>query len=137
MKSTDTIRPAPTAGMHHIALCVYKFEACVTFYTHLLAMRIEWQPDADNIYLTTGSDNLALHRTDKKLPKKPSRLDHIGFIIDNKDQVDVWYDFLRNNNVTLSTIPKDHRDGARSFYCEDPDGNAVQLIYHPPLAKGL
>jgi catechol 2,3-dioxygenase-like lactoylglutathione lyase family enzyme len=135
MKPTDTIRPEPTSGLRHVALSVYKFEACVEFYTHLLYMKIEWQPDADNIYLTTGHDNLALHRTDKKLPKQPSRLDHIGFIIKNKEQVDIWYDFLRNNKVILKTTPKDHRDGARSFYCEDPDGNSIQMIFHPPLAK--
>ncbi|HEX7028333.1 MAG TPA: VOC family protein, partial [Gammaproteobacteria bacterium] len=25
-------------------------------------------------------------------------------------------------------------DGARSFYIKDPDGNIVQLIYHPPIS---
>jgi hypothetical protein len=30
--------------------------------------------------------------------------------------------------------PRTHRDGARSFYCQDPDGNAVQILYHPPIS---
>jgi predicted enzyme related to lactoylglutathione lyase len=37
--------------------------------------------------------------------------------------------------VKILKEPKTHRDGARSFYCLDPAGNTVQMIYHPPLAK--
>jgi catechol 2,3-dioxygenase-like lactoylglutathione lyase family enzyme len=48
--------------------------------------------------------------------------------------VDEWYVFLKEHAVPMRTIPKTHRDGARSFYCEDPDGNVVQMIYHPPLS---
>ena len=29
----------------------------------------------------------------------------------------------------LLQAPKTHRDGARSLYCADPDGNTVQFIY--------
>ena len=30
--------------------------------------------------------------------------------------------------------PRTHRDGARSFYCKNPEGATVQFIHHPPLA---
>jgi predicted enzyme related to lactoylglutathione lyase len=40
-----------------------------------------------------------------------------------------------SRGVAILKEPKSHRDGARSFYCRDPDGNTVQLIYHPPLAN--
>jgi len=130
-------KPKPTAGLRHVALWVKKFEACTHFYTELLDMQVEWQPDDDNVYLTSGNDNLAIHRLkDESDFQKPQRLDHIGFIIDDPEQVFVWHDFLKAHNVTLHCTPKDHRDGARSFYCEDPDGNCVQMIYHPPLSKG-
>ena len=32
------------------------------FYVDLLGFEIEWEPDADNVYLSSGHDNLALHR---------------------------------------------------------------------------
>ena len=32
------------------------------FYMDLLGFDVEWEPDADNVYLTSGTDNLALHR---------------------------------------------------------------------------
>jgi len=131
-------RPPATAGMRHVALFVESLEQVLDFYVGLLGMQVEWQPDADNYYLTSGNDNLALHRrtgdTKKALEGNLQRLDHIGFIIDKIEQVDQWYAFFKKNNVVLRSEVKTHRDGARSFYCEDPAGTVVQIIYHPPIA---
>ncbi len=126
-------RPNPTAGLRHVALYVSRFEACENFYVKLLGMEVEWRPDPDNVYLTSGNDNLALHRSDQAFDG-PQHLDHIGFILDTPEQVTAWYEFLLENDVPMRSEVKQHRDGARSFYCEDPDGNIVQMIYHPPLA---
>jgi catechol 2,3-dioxygenase-like lactoylglutathione lyase family enzyme len=129
------MRPPATVGLRHVALNVRDLEACVRFYTDLLGMRVEWRPDADNVYLTGGKDNLALHRAASTIdPKAPQRLDHIGFVVNEIGDVDVWFGFLRSKGVTILKEPRTHRDGARSFYCQDPDGNVVQLIYHPPLS---
>ncbi|MHB8623241.1 MAG: VOC family protein [Sulfuricaulis sp.] len=129
-------QPAATAGMHHVALNVQDLGACEQFYTELLGMRVEWRPDADNVYLTGGSDNLALHRVAcESGPDATQRLDHIGFVINEIGQVDEWFAFLKSKGATIVKQPKTHRDGARSFYCRDPAGNTVQLIYHPSLTK--
>lgn len=129
-------RPPKTLGMHHIALHAHRLDDCLHFYTELLGMEIEWQPDADNYYLTSGSDNLALHRSASAVDRKQSQsLDHLGFIMKQADDVNAWYAYLKAAGVKLLTDVKDHRDGARSFYCHDPDGNVVQMIYHPPLAS--
>ena len=151
-------RPGATAGLRHLALNVNNLEDCVDFYTRLIGMGVEWQPDENNYYLSSGNDNLALHRvcsTDNDLSNNSSddtggensaaqaskknvqSLDHLGFIIDQADDVNRWYDFLQQEGVELLTKVIDHRDGARSFYCKDPDGNAVQIIYHPPLSAGV
>ncbi len=127
-------RPEPTAGLRHVALYVNQFEACEKFYAELLGMQVEWRPDPDNVYLSSGNDNLALHRSDRKF-SGPQHLDHIGFIINTPEQVTIWHEFLATRQVTMHSNVKNHRDGARSFYCEDPDGNVVQMIYHPPLAR--
>ncbi len=127
-------KPKPTAGLRHVALFVQQFADCVHFYTELLGMKIEWHPDEDNIYLTSGNDNLALHRAKEGFnPGLQQRLDHIGFIIAEMEQVDVWYDYLKAQQVTLKTASRTHRDGTRSFYCLDPDGNTVQMICIPTL----
>ncbi len=128
-------KPTPTSGLRHLALKVNKLDECVTFYTQIIGMIVEWQPDEDNVYLTSGHDNLALHKDLGEFDGHNQRLDHLGFIIETPEQVDEWHAYLIENKVPIVSLPKTHRDGARSFYCKDPDGNAVQLIFHPPLSK--
>ncbi|MGH8658100.1 MAG: VOC family protein [Gammaproteobacteria bacterium] len=131
-------KPRRTLGIHHIALKVQDLDACERFYVELLGMSVEWRPDTDNVYLSSGNDNLALHRlAGETVRAGPQNLDHIGFIVDSPEQVDVWYQFLDRNKVAMKQPPRTHRDGSRSFYCEDPDHNSVQIIYHPPIAKRL
>lgn len=129
-------KPEPTGGMRHVALFVDNLEACERFYVELLGMKVEWRPDADNVYLTSGNDNLALHRAPADFqPAAHQRLDHIGFILNTPDQVDAWYAHLQAEGITMKTQPRTHRDGARSFYCLDPGGVTVQMIYHPPISQ--
>lgn len=131
-----TDRPSPTGGMRHVALYAENFEACEHYYVGLLGMQVEWRPDTDNVYLTSGNDNLALHRAGEGYHADgDQRLDHIGFILRRHEDVDAWYRFLLARDVKMITEPCTHRDGARSFYCQDPDGNTVQMIYHPPIAN--
>jgi catechol 2,3-dioxygenase-like lactoylglutathione lyase family enzyme len=127
--------PGGMLGLRHVALFVQEMEGCLHFYTEIMGMRIEWQPDADNYYLTSGSDNLALHRMvgERKLDGV-QRLDHIGFVIRTPDEVDAWHAHFVSKGVKILQSPKTHRDGARSFYCADPAGNTLQLIYHPPIS---
>ncbi len=128
-------KPTPTTGLRHLALKVSKLDECVDFYTQLMGIVVEGQPDADNIYLSSGHDNLALLKTDDDFNGHNQRLDHLGFILDTPEQVDEWHAYFIENNVAIISLPKTHRDGARSFYCKDPDGNTVQLIFHPPLSS--
>ncbi len=60
-------------------------------------------------------------------------LDHLGLIVRTADDVDRWAAFLEEKGVTLDAKPKTHRDGARSCYFSDPDGNKIQIIHHPPI----
>lgn len=128
--------PPPTRGMRHVALWVTDLQACEDFYTGLVRMKVEWRPDTDNVYLTGGNDNLALHRA-AMVPAEEGRqrLDHIGFILQKKADVDLWHDYLQAAGVPIIASPRTHRDGTRSFYCLDPAGTRVQFIHHPALAE--
>jgi len=128
----------PLAGLRHLALMVSNWDASVDFYTRILGMQIEWQPDADNVYLSSGCDNLALHRLPSHATVAPTqRLDHLGFIIASIELVEQWHTFLQTEHVKIKAAPRQHRDGTYSFYCFDPDDNTVQLIYHPLLVPLL
>lgn len=128
-------RPQGMIGLRHVALFVQELEACVHFYTKIVGMQVEWQPDPDNYYLNSGADNLALHRmAADQSPAGAQRLDHIGFILKKPEDVDAWHQYLREHRVPIMQAPKTHRDGARSLYCHDPAGNLVQFIHHPPIS---
>ena len=126
------MQPKPLKGLRHIALNVKLLEACITFYKDMLGMKIVWQPDNDNYYLSFGDDNLALHRAPFDFhPGRDQHLDHLGFFLDSPEEVDRWHDYLAECGIKISAKPKTHRDGSRSCYVLDPDGNLVQLIYIP------
>ena len=129
------VKPNPTTGMRHVALFVREYKATEDFYVELLGMKVEWRPDEFTVYLTSGNDNLALHKTEK-IFEDGQHLDHVGFFLNDINDVDEWFSFLQGHNINMKTKPKTHRDGARSFYCLDPDGNSVQMIFHPPQSEG-
>ena len=138
------------AGLRHLALNVRRFDEMKRFYVDLLGFAVEWEPDADNVYLSSGIDNLALHRASiaapppaASLPETPppaalapaaSPLDHLGLIVREAEDVDRWAAFLEGRGVAIDARPRTHRDGARSCYFRDPDGNSVQVIHHPPIS---
>lgn len=127
-------RPAPLNGMRHIALQVQDLEACERFYVDLLGMRLLRRAHADLVYLTLGNDNLSLSRASTATGGDPQRLDHFGFVVDRREDVDAWHAYLEEAGVTVTSAPHDHADGGRSFYCLDPDGNSVQPLYHPSVS---
>lgn len=125
--------PPATLGIRHVALKVADLARAERFYSDVLGYRVEWRPDPDNVYLTRDADNLALHRDAGTGAE--SRLDHFGMLLRKPDDVDAWAAHLRSRGVKLDKEPKTHRDGARSFYVKDPEGNVIQFLYHPPIAR--
>ena len=122
-------------GLRHIALNVSDVARSVDFYCNVLGMTVEWKPDEDNVYLTSGSDNLAIHKLpDGVHPGVVQKVHHIGFVVREIQDVDEWADRLQSLKIPFAQPPKTHRDGARSFYFSDPDGMLIQLLYHPPIS---
>src|SRR5262249_40142690 len=126
MKSSTMDRPAH-AGLRHLALNVLDLPGIKRVYVKLVCFAGELEPDPDNVYLSSGIDNLALHRSgdghigppphaaaDSRVG--PGALDHLGLIVRSADDVDTWAAFLESRGVTLKAKPKTHRDGARSLY---------------------
>lgn len=121
-------------GLGHLALNVSNLEAMTRFYVDLLGFRVVWSPDADNTYLSSGRDNLALHRAPMERAASAERpadspLDHLGLLVPAADEVDRWAGFLESRGLRLAAPPRTHRDGSRSCSVRDPDGNRVQILH--------
>src|SRR4029077_2707491 len=101
------------AGLRHLALNVRDLEGMKRFYVDLLGFAVEWEPDPDNVYLSSGIDNLALHAGARAYSVA---LDQLGRIVRSADDVDKWAALLESRGVALKAKPKTHRDGARSLY---------------------
>lgn len=131
-------RPAGLKGLWHLALNVADPARSRAFYESMFGMQVVWQPDGDNVYLSSGRDNLALHRIPAAdLPKNGNRarqsLDHLGFVVDSMDAVDRVFARAEHLGVPIVKPPKQHRDGSYSFYVADPDENIVQVLYEPTI----
>ena len=127
------VLPPSTLGIRHVALFVSDLKKAEDFYCGILGYQVEWRPDPDNLYLTmNGQDNLALHKG--KTASGETRLDHFGIILRKAPDVDAWHEHLKARGAKILKEPKTHRDGARSFYTQDQDGNVLQFIHHPPIA---
>ncbi|MGB1277462.1 MAG: VOC family protein [Nannocystaceae bacterium] len=133
--------PPPSLGLRHLALWIpdAHYVATVAFYREAMGMAVDWEPDADNIYLSGGPDNLALHRAIKgrEVDLQRAALDHLGFAVPSAEVVHAWYAHLGPScsafGIELLTAPRLHRDGATSFYFRDPAGHRVQILHVPSL----
>jgi catechol 2,3-dioxygenase-like lactoylglutathione lyase family enzyme len=130
-------------GLRHLALRVTNLPRSRQFYEQLLGFQVVWEPDPENIYFSSGVDNLALHQISKSElgfydPSKTQLLDHIGVILDSPQAVDRMYreilPKIESLGGRITKEPKQHRDGSYSFYFSDPDGNLVQALYEPTIS---
>jgi catechol 2,3-dioxygenase-like lactoylglutathione lyase family enzyme len=128
----SAMNPPPSQGIRHVAINVRNIGRSRDFYTGILGFQIEWEPDPKNLYLTSGTDNLALHEVDTEI--QSGQLDHMGIVVEKPQDVDAWSNYLKSKEVRLIQEPKTHRDGARSIYFADPEGNVIQILYHPPIS---
>jgi len=127
-------------GLRHLALKVADLARSRKFYEDFFGMKVVWEPDPENVYLSSGLDNLALHQipaadVSRYRPAKDQLLDHLGFIMDSTASVDRLFTQAERSGATIVKPPRQHRDGSYSFYMADPDGNTVQVLYEPAISK--
>jgi catechol-2,3-dioxygenase len=138
------MNPPLHRGLRHLALRVTNLSRSRVFYEQILGMKVVWEPDPENVYFTSGSDNLALHQIPMNevpayQPPKYQLLDHFGVVLESPESVDRMFRLVEREAIRLgSTIikpPNQHRDGSYSFYFSDPDGNVIQALYEPNISR--
>jgi catechol 2,3-dioxygenase-like lactoylglutathione lyase family enzyme len=119
--------------MRHLALRVSDVARAAEFYTRVFGMRLVWQPDPDNIYLSSGCDNLALHRGAPG-DQNAGALDHFGFVVPSITDLEAGWRWAQAERLDIIYPLRHHRDGSVSFYIRDPDGNVIQLLFEPSIS---
>src|ERR1700726_379865 len=94
------------AGLRHLALNARQLDEMARFYVDMLGFAIEWSPDPDNVYLSSGVDNLALHRSEHAAGSGGTSLDHFGLVVRTADDVDRWAEFLESRGVKIDSPPR-------------------------------
>jgi catechol-2,3-dioxygenase len=124
-------------GMRHVALKVKDVKRSKAFYQEVLGMDVVWEPDPQNVYLSSGADNIALHEVppDSITRVKSEQLDHLGFLVESIERVQELEREFQNRGVRIVNPFKIHRDGSASFYLADPDGIVIQMLYEPTLSR--
>jgi catechol 2,3-dioxygenase-like lactoylglutathione lyase family enzyme len=129
-------------GLRHLALRVTDVERAKEFYIRVFGMRVVWQPDRDNVYLSSGCDNLALHREDdggsvegrEDTDSRAQSLHHLGFIVPTIAEIEAGYEWARANAIEIVQTLRHHRDNSISFYIRDPDANVIQVLFEPSIS---
>lgn len=115
----------PKIKISHAAVKVKNVSSSLEFLTKVLGVKPAWSQDDWGMVKSEGT-TLAL--IEEKQEVHPP---HIGFVVDQKEDVDFMYEHLKASGAKNIEAPRDHRDKSRSFYFQDPDGNQFELLWLP------
>jgi glyoxylase I family protein len=130
--------PGRIRGLHHIVLTVSDVERSTQFYERILGLSA-FAGDERVRCISCGSFLLCLQRPPQhglpndRFDENRVGLDHIGFAVESRAQLEELLDILRELNVPTAGIEFDP-DGESEYVCfRDPDNIQVELYvgdYH-------
>jgi glyoxylase I family protein len=132
LNGKDTHMPGRIRGLHHIVLTVSDVERSTRFYERVLG-RAAFPGDERVRCISCDTFLFCLQRPPQQaLPhdrfnENRVGLDHIGFAVESRAQLEELLDILRELNVPTAGIEFDP-DGESEYVCfRDPDNIQVEL----------
>ncbi len=110
----------------HVAIRVKDVERAKSFYLRL-GMKLVWDAP-DWCYLEAGDSNDGLALLG---PGYKSAGPHFAFHFTDYDEMEKLHKQLLHAGVNVGALHS-HRDGTSSFYLKDPEGNWLEMLFHPP-----
>jgi catechol 2,3-dioxygenase-like lactoylglutathione lyase family enzyme len=125
------------AGIHHVSVTVTDMERSVPWYSELLGLTKlmeETHPDGTGYAIVLGKPDWSMcvglhtHPTNERERFAESRtgLDHIGFTVANKAELDAWESRLTEFGVEHS--PVNDKGGYAVLVFRDPDNIQLEFI---------
>ena len=99
-------------------------------------MKVVWEPDDRKGYRSSGCDNLALQEVAEGFARiaEDGQLDPLGCIVESMERACALEREFVGRAVTNIHRCKIPRDASSSFYCADPNGLVMQMLYEPQLS---
>ena len=124
-------------GIHHVSVTVTDLERSVPWYSEVLGLTKlmeERHPDGQGYAIVLGKPDWSLcvglhtHPTNEGETFAESRtgLDHVGFMVSNRAELDAWQSRLADLEVTQSPITD--RDGFAVLVFRDPDNIQLEFM---------
>lgn len=108
-------------ALNHVNLVVSDVERSASFYERIFGLERQWK-EGDFVFLSCGQSDLGL------VAGKPlsHRRFHIGFRLDERQELLDWHARLAETGVELDSDPRDYGD-YYTFTCRDPDGYGIEI----------
>jgi catechol 2,3-dioxygenase-like lactoylglutathione lyase family enzyme len=119
------------SGINHMTIRVNDIERAEAFYGSILGFeQIRKMGKSMAVYRIGSEDTLVLVEAETSYDpnSRDFRVDHIGFYLDSKEQVDRMAEYLRDHEVTILSGPANRKKG-RFLFIADPDGNMIELFH--------
>lgn len=118
------------SGINHLTIRVNDIERSEEFYGKVLGFElVRKMGQSMAVYKIGKEDTLVIVEAETSYDpnSRDFRVDHIGFYLDSKDQVDEMAKYLRDNEVTILSGPANRKRG-RFVFASDPDGNMIEFF---------
>lgn len=124
-------------GIHHVSVTVTDLERSVPWYSEVLGLTKlmeEHHPDGEGYAIVLGKPDwsicvgLHVHPTNEGETFAESRtgLDHVGFLVSNRAELDAWQSRLADLHVAQSPITD--KDGFAVLVFRDPDNIQLEFM---------
>lgn len=113
-------------GVNHICFSVSDLDTSIEFYKNILKGNL-LVSGRTTAYLDIGGLWVALNE-ESNIPRNEIKYSytHIAFSI-KEDEFKQWYEWLKNNKVTILDGRSRHIKDKKSIYFTDPDGHILEL----------
>jgi catechol 2,3-dioxygenase-like lactoylglutathione lyase family enzyme len=124
----------------HLALGVSDLERTIDFYRRHAKLHVvhdRHDGHARVVWLSERAEDpafvLVLFQVDAEPPVAPSTLQHLGFAVESRAEVDAAAEAARQEGVL--SVPPTYAGPVVGYFCiiRDPDGNQVEFSHGQPI----